>query len=252
MNRQQESGENMRLDKFLARSGVASRRSAAQIIRAGRVAIGGRVVDGPGYRMSGDEGTITVDGKAIDGISAPDLYIALNKPRGHLSTRRDPRGRPTVMDLLPSHLRSVFPVGRLDAETTGLIVLTTDGDLALRISHPRWEVKKVYEVEVKGCPKEPIVSDLKKGVPLADGWAHVAGMEWLKAGKASSTSFWRIILKEGRYRQIRRLFATVGHPVVSLCRIAVGPVTLEGLNLGCWRHLSDGEVDRLRRAVGLE
>jgi 23S rRNA pseudouridine2605 synthase len=231
----------VRLARFLAHAGVASRRAAEGLIRDGRVVVGGSVVTDPA-RDVGEGSEVVVDGRPI--APEPRQVFALNKPAGVVSTARDTHGRPTVVELVPSPLR-LYPVGRLDADTTGLLLLTNDGDLAERLTHPRYGVEKVYRARVEP-PRvaDAALRELRAGVPLEDGPTATARVRRLGGGWVE------IALREGRKRQVRRMLEAVGHRVVALERVAFGPLRLGGLGPGESRQLSDSEVTALRDAAG--
>ncbi len=232
----------MRLGKYLAHAGVASRRAAEEIVRAGRVAVGGAVVTDPARDVDGSV-PVTVDGALV----APDadrVVYAVHKPVGVVSTARDTHGRPTVVDLVDAPGRRLYPVGRLDADTTGLILLTDDGELANALTHPRHEVPKVYLAHVEGGPVGArALRALREGVELDDGRTAPAGARQLRPGVLELT------LREGRKRQVKRMCAAVGHPVTTLERVAFGPLRLGHLPAGACRRLSAAEVQRLRDAA---
>jgi 23S rRNA pseudouridine2605 synthase len=234
----------MRLAKHLAHAGVASRRAAEEIIRDGRVKIGDEIVTDPARDVDGSV-AVTVDGKSI---SAPDERVVwmVHKPRGVVSTAKDTHNRPTVVAMVDAPGTRLYPVGRLDADTTGLILLTDDGDLANHLTHPRYEVPKIYVAEVgRGgiAVPEQALRRLRDGVELDDGMTAPAGIRQLRPGVLEIT------LREGRKRQIRRMCAEVGQPVARLQRIAFGPLRLDGLGVGGVRRLSPAEVQRLRDAA---
>ncbi len=230
-----------RLAKHLAHAGVASRRAAEQIIAAGRVSIDGRTVTDPARGVTGDE-AIAVDGRPLGGPPRRGVY-ALHKPAGVVSTAHDPQGRRTVVDLVPEARTRLYPVGRLDADTTGLILLTNDGDLANHLMHPRYEVPKTYRAKVANGPVgERALRTLREGVELDDGRTAPARVRPLGPGELELT------IREGRKRQVRRMCEAVGHPVVGLRRIAFGPLHLGDLRPGAHRRLSPAEVERLRKA----
>ena len=230
----------MRLGKFLAHAGVASRRAAEGLIADGRVTVGGEVVTNPATDVDERSG-VAVDGRTV----APEQreVHALNKPAGVVSTARDTHGRPTVVELVRSRGR-LYPVGRLDADSTGLILLTNDGELADLLTHPRYGVQKVYRVKVQ--PRRVArraIDALRSGVELEDGLTAPARVRQVAPGVLELT------LREGRKRQVRRMCEAVGHRVVELERVAFGPLGLRGLERGRSRRLKDAEVDRLRRAA---
>jgi 23S rRNA pseudouridine2605 synthase len=231
----------MRLAKHLAHAGVASRRAAEALIADGRVTVDGDTVRDPARDVTGDE-AIAVDGAPVGGASARRSVYAVHKPAGVVSTARDTHGRPTVVDLVPSATR-LYPVGRLDADTTGLILLTDDGELAHRLTHPRFEVPKTYVVRVGGGPvSAAALAALRHGVELEDGRTAPARVRRLGRDELE------LRIHEGRKRQVRRMCEAVGHPVRSLRRVAFGPLGLGDLREGGHRRLSEAEVERLRRA----
>jgi 23S rRNA pseudouridine2605 synthase len=231
----------MRLAKFLAHAGVASRRAAEQLVFGGRVAVGGEVVRDPARDVS-DDAEVTVDGAPV-GTSERRVVHALNKPAGVVSTAHDTHGRRTVVDLVPSSLR-LYPVGRLDADSTGLILLTNDGDLAHRLTHPSFEVPRVYRALVRRGPvREGALRSLREGVELDDGRTAPAGVRRIAANRLEIT------IHEGRKRQVRRMLEAVGHPAIELERVAFGPLRLGRLAPGEHRRLTRAEVETLRRAT---
>jgi 23S rRNA pseudouridine2605 synthase len=230
----------MRLAKFLAHAGVASRRAAEDIVRDGRVTVDGEVVTDPARDVD-ESRRVALDGGRVE--PEPHEVHALNKPAGVVSTARDTHGRPTVVQLVRSP-RRLYPVGRLDADTTGLILLTNDGELAERLTHPRYGVKKVYRAKVKPGRLSPRALDaLKQGVELDDGRTAPAQVRQLPGGVVELT------IREGRKRQVRRMVEAVGHRVVELERVAFGPLGLRGLEPGKSRRLTKAEVERLRRTT---
>jgi len=229
----------MRLAKYLAHAGVASRRSAEAMIAAGRVSVEGRVVDDPA-RDVGQGSGVAVDGRTVEGPEPRVLY-ALNKPVGVVSSARDTHGRPTVVALVGATGLRLYPVGRLDTDSSGLILLTNDGELANRLTHPRFEVGKTYRARLLGGPVRPAaLTALRRGVQLEDGPTAPVWVRRLRADEIELT------IHEGRNRQVRRMCAAVGHPVAELQRVGFGPVRLGGLGPGEHRLLRDVEVERLR------
>jgi 23S rRNA pseudouridine2605 synthase len=225
----------MRLNAFIARAGVASRRKADDLIKAGRVTVNGE----PGQLNTfvGVDDDVRFDGKPL--AKQRVAYVLLNKPAGVVTTARDPQGRLTVVDVV-SHPARVVPVGRLDADTTGALLLTNDGDLAHRLAHPRYEVDKVYEVECWKQPTDDDLARLRAGVELDDGPARAAEARRISGARIE------LVLHEGRNRQVRRMVEAVGHRVKRLHRSRYGPLALEGLEPGAWRELEASEVERLR------
>jgi 23S rRNA pseudouridine2605 synthase len=230
----------MRLNAYLARAGVTSRRGADELIRAGRVRVNGRPGELGTFVGAADE--IEVDGRPV--AKQVLAHRVLNKPRGVVTTARDPRGRPTVVGLVPSEPR-VVPVGRLDADTTGVLLLTNDGLLAHRLAHPRYEVDKIYDVEVEGDPTPDALRRLEEGVDLDDGRTAPARARRLGPGMLELT------IHEGRKHQVKRMCAAVGHPVRSLHRSGYAGLDVRGLAGSEWRDLTREEVAGLRRLVGL-
>ncbi len=230
----------MRLNAFLSRAGVASRRGADELIRAGRVVVNGE----PGRfdHEVGRRDRVEVDGARVE--LQPLTYVLLDKPAGTITTARDPQGRATVVDHIGHDVR-LAPVGRLDVHTTGLLLLTNDGDLAHRLAHPRYGVEKVYVADVDGDPTAATVQRLAQGVELDDGVTAPARVRRLGFGRIE------LVLHEGRNRQVRRMCEAVGHPVRRLRRTGYAGLTAEGLEPGAWRDLTRGEIDALRRQVGL-
>jgi 23S rRNA pseudouridine2605 synthase len=239
----------MRVQKFLARAGVASRRGSEDLMTAGRVKVNGAVVRELGSKVDPSADVVTVDDRPVRLADAP-VYLVLHKPRGVVTTMSDPQGRTTVADLVPARQHpGLFPVGRLDYETTGLLLFTTDGELAHRLLHPRWKVEKTYRVLVDGRVEEPELDRLREGVSLDDGLTAPARVTAIRRGP---TSYCEIAIREGRKRQVRRMFSAIGHPVIELHRTSFGPVELGDLSKAGWRYLTPGEVEALKAAVGLQ
>jgi 23S rRNA pseudouridine2605 synthase len=235
-----------RLQKVLAAAGLGSRRQCEDLIAAGRVEVDRVVVMQLGVRVDPAKQEIRVDGQMLP---KPKLhYYAVHKPIGVLSTNRDPSGRARVIDLLPhSHLR-LFPVGRLDLNSEGLILLTNDGELANRLTHPRYGVSKTYRVQVAGWPDHQTLLKLRRGVHLAEGIARVESIRVQSHHKESTLL--EMVLREGQNREIRRILARLGHKVLRLIRTAVGPIRLGNLPPGAWRPLARDEVASLWNAAG--
>ena len=231
----------MRLAKFLASAGIASRRAAEEIVRAGRVTVGSTLVTDPACDVGPDD-VVRVDGAPVHSETVRVVY-AVNKPAGVVSTARDPQGRPTVVSLVPSHLR-LYPVGRLDIDTTGLILLTNDGELAQRMTHPRFEVPKTYRVVLARSPvAETALAALRDGVELEDGRTAPAQVRRVAADTLELT------IREGRKRQIKRMCEQVGHRVRRLQRIRFGPLELGDLRPGAYRRLNAVELEQLTTAL---
>ncbi len=227
----------MRLNAWLARAGVASRRGADELIKAGRVTVNGE----PGQLNTfvGAHDDVRLDGEPL--AKQKFAYVLLNKPLGVVTTASDPQGRETVVDLV-DHPSRVVPVGRLDVNTTGALLLTNDGALAHKLAHPKYEVEKIYVAVVEGVPTDATLERLRHGVELDDGMTAPARVRRLGRQRVE------LSIHEGRNRQVRRVLDAVGHPVRSLHRTVYAGLTLEGLKLGAWRELQPLEVDRLRRS----
>jgi 23S rRNA pseudouridine2605 synthase len=244
--RRAEPVQGERLQRTLARAGLGSRRSVEDLIRAGRVGVNGRVAQ-LGNRVEPESDVITLDGAPV--ATHPGLrYFALNKPRGTTTTLRDPHAIRSLAPLLPSGSR-LFPVGRLDRDSEGLLILTNDGDLSNRLAHPRYGVEKEYLVEVEGVLSKEGIRALQQGVPLEDGVARALAVRGVH--RAVGKSSLRIVLAEGRKREVRRMMASLGHPVRRLVRVRVGPVRLGRLAPGKSRPLMAEEVTELYRMTDL-
>ncbi|MCA9145486.1 MAG: rRNA pseudouridine synthase [Planctomycetaceae bacterium] len=241
---EQESSGLERLQKVLAAAGIGSRRDCEELIVEGRVEVDGKIVQELGTRVDPLTQRIRVDGTTLP--TPKRVYYMLNKPTGVLCTNNDPSGRARAVDLIRSNER-LFTVGRLDQASEGLIILTNDGELANKLTHPRYGVEKVYRVRVAGTPEPGVLGKLKQGIHFADGFAKVSDVR-VKSRQKHSTDL-EIVLNEGRNREIRRLLARIGHKVVSLTRIALGPLRLAELPSGAHRTLTRDEVKALRNAV---
>ncbi|MCR4402248.1 MAG: rRNA pseudouridine synthase [Firmicutes bacterium] len=228
-----------RLQRVLARAGVASRRHSADIIRQGRVQVDGVVIREPGARVDPSRAKVSVDGRPIT-IDDSRVYYLLNKPAGYISTARDPQGRPTVLDLVPRDRHRLFPVGRLDFDTEGLILLTNDGDAAYALTHPAFEVPKTYIAQVRGVPGERALEALRGGVRLGDVVTSPARVRLLRSDSTSAVI--EVEIHEGRKREVRNMLAAVGHPVLHLRRTRLGRLVLGDLKVGSWRRLTPDEV----------
>lgn len=234
-----------RLQKILAKAGIASRRHSEELIRAGRVKVNGQVVDQLGAQADPEADQIEVDGRPVV-VATTRAYYLLHKPRGYLSTCYDPQGRKTVLELVP-YAPGLHPVGRLDRDTSGLLILTNDGAFTEALTHPRHGIAKTYVAEVKGRPGAPAIERLRTGVKLEGGVTLPARVEVLERRK--ETTILAITIREGRNRQVRRMMEAVGHPVVRLERVAIGDLTAGDLTPGQFRPLGDDEVAALRRGA---
>lgn len=237
--------EGIRLQKYLSQAGVASRREAERLMREGRVTVGGETVTELGTRVVPGVDRVMVDGREVG--TAATRWIAFHKPPGILTTRDDPHGGRTIYDVLPADLAALRYVGRLDRDAEGLLLLTNEGELAHALQHPSRGVEREYWLEVAGTVEPDAATRLRLGVVLDDGPAKARRVEVLDAGDV--TSRLTLVLTEGRKREVRRMLSAVGHPVLRLRRIRVGPIQLGSLERGAWRDLTAREVEGLRREV---
>jgi len=238
-----------RLNRYLARAGVGSRRKADELIAAGRVRLNGEIVQQMATFVRPGVDRVAVDGRELESPVEEPIWIALNKVAGTVTTRSDERGRPTVYDGLPSVYAQLISVGRLDRDTTGLLLLTNDGEAASRLMHPRYQIERIYEAVVAGVPTRGAIHKMSDGVDLGD--PTPARAEASIIGHHPKGAVLRLILREGRKREIKRLCEALGHPVVRLKRVAYAGITLKRLEPGQWRKLRTDEIAALRRLVGL-
>ena len=231
-----------RLQKILSQAGIASRRASEKLMLEGRVSVNGTTVMELGTKADPARDDIRVDGSRI---KTPErhIYVLLNKPRGYVTTRSDPEKRPTVLDLLKAVREYIYPVGRLDYDSEGLLILTNDGDLAARLTHPRHGLQRVYEVKVLGDPDAHDLSRMSKGISIDGRRTEAADVISLGPSRLQVT------VREGRNRQVRKMCEAIGHPVTALRRVAIGPLRDSRLKVGHWRELSPQEVERLRKAT---
>ena len=244
----------VRIQKLLSQAGVCSRRAAEELMLQGRVSVNGRPCTELGTRVDPEKDRVFLDGRLVElkGLGKNHVYLVLNKPAGVLTTLKDPYGRPTIKRLLARFTkRRVYPVGRLDRDSQGLLLCTDDGELANRLIHPRYKVEKVYEVTVRGHPKRQDIRRLEQGGLEIEGRAMQPCTIRLLARRRGG-SVWQVRLKEGRKRQIRRMFKAIGHEVTRLVRTAIGPIELGDLPPGKARMLKGAEVQALRRAAGMD
>ncbi len=236
----------MRLQKFLARAGVASRRSSEKLITAGRVRVNGAVVTELGTKVDPACDEVLLDGAPV-GLPESSHTLMLNKPAGYLTTMSDPQGRPCVADLVPvAEYPGLYPIGRLDFDTTGLLLFSTDGELGHALLHPSHHVSKTYRAKVEGLPKKADLERLAGGVRLEDGMTAPAEVALIDAGKEASVI--ELTIHEGRKRQVKRMCEAVGHPVLELHRLSFGPLALGSLGVGCYRELAPEELAALSAA----
>jgi len=235
----------MRLHKFLAVCGIASRRSAEKLVAAGRVSVNGNVVSNVRRGIDSEKDDIRVDGKRVEPQSK--VYIMLNKPEGYLTTMYDPHGRRVISELVENVPQRVFPVGRLDKDTEGLLLMTNDGEMTYRITHPKFQIKKTYHAVVSGVVTDGAVDKLRAGVQLSDGVTSPAEVRVLSY--QGSNSSLEICISEGKKRQVRRMCSKVGHEVLELRRVAIAGVALRDVAPGKWRYLTPEEISKLRELV---
>lgn len=241
--------ESERLHVRIAHSGLCSRRAAEKLIEAGRVLVNGSVVTELGVKVSPDD-EVSVDGKVIS--VAKKYTLILNKPAGVLTTLHDPQGRPTITQFFPNYRVQLKPVGRLDKDTDGLLFVTNDGDIALRMTHPRYGLDKEYQAVVEGIPTEKELDKLRAGVFIEGGKTAPAKVETVFVDERKNSTSLRITIHEGRKRQVRYMCDAIGHPVIHLTRIRIGPYFVRGLRPGECKLLSQVEVAKLRKILGLE
>ncbi len=244
MDRPTENRE--RLQKVLARAGVASRRESEKLILAGRVAVNGRIVRELGTKVDPERDEIRVDTVPLRTPRAPLAFLVV-KPKGVLSTTRDERGRRTILDLLPPVDRRLYPAGRLDEDSEGLIIVTDDGDLTNLVTHPRYGIPKTYVLRIRGRLTGAETARVESGVWLSDGKTRPSRIKIRKRGRQVSQV--EVTITEGRNRELRRIFAKIGHPVLSLRRIRIGGLTLKGMKPGQWRKLARRDIEALKRSA---
>lgn len=235
-----------RLQKILSQGGVSSRRAGEQLMLEGRVTVNGVTIRELGTKADAAHDDIRVDGRRVKVVER-HRYVLLNKPRGYVSTRSDPEKRPTVIDLLHGVREYVYPVGRLDYDSEGLLLLTNDGDLAARLTHPSHGIPRVYEAQVLGLPDAHDLDRLAHGMTIDGRRTSPAEIEVV--GKKNGQATLRVVIREGRNRQVRKMCDAIGHPVKTLKRVAIGPIKDARLPLGHWRELRDDEIRKLRAAA---
>lgn len=237
----------IRLNKFLANAGVASRRKADEMIVEGKVRVNGKIVADLGTKIDPSRDKIFVNEKQVALLDEP-IYIIFNKPKDCITTSSDERGRITMMDYVKIKKR-IYPIGRLDRNTTGVLLLTNDGEFANQLMHPKFEVKKAYKVTLDKALTHEGAQKLSDGIRLSDGMTEPAELHFISGGKNKVVG---IVIHEGRNRQVHRMFEAIGHGIVKLDRVAYGDITYEGLPRGRWRYLTKGEVRRLKVIAGVE
>ncbi|GGF87575.1 pseudouridine synthase [Paenibacillus abyssi] len=237
-----------RLQKILAQAGVASRRKCEELIQSGQVQVNGETVTTLGVKADPLQDVITVNGRPIR--SEKKLYLMMNKPKGVITSAKDPEGRKIVSDFLPDIKERVYPVGRLDYDTEGLLLLTNDGEFANKLTHPKHHVPKTYLATVKGVPHGTALEKLAKGIKLEDGMTAPAEVEYYDVDPDSKQSTITITIHEGRNRQVRRMFDAISHPVIRLKRVRFGELGLQNLQRGKYRHLTPQEVKELLDLAG--
>jgi 23S rRNA pseudouridine2605 synthase len=237
-----------RLQKLIAAAGIASRRHAEELISAGQVTVNGQVITELGVKADPERDHIKVKGRLINPLLSQQkpVYVLLNKPRGYLTSMSDPERRPLVTDLIPSSLGRLHPVGRLDFNTEGLLLLTNDGDFTNLITSARNQIPKVYKAKVQGVPSERAIDRLRRGVRIDEG-ERTAPAELRRIRESESNAWFEVILHQGRNQQVRRMFDAIGHSVVKLARTRIGPLDDKGLKSGGWRKLTEVEVKRFKR-----
>lgn len=238
----------MRLNKYLSKCGVASRRKADRLIQQGRVSINGEKIAELGVIIDENRDEVSIDGKMVT-LPPEPVYVMLNKPRGFVTSLKDEYGRKTVTELVKNVGQRVYPVGRLDLDTEGVLLLTDDGELAYRLTHPKFQIRKVYVATVKGAFPPELVARFEEGIELEDGFVATAKGKLLSSQDKFSTL--QLELTEGRKREVRRLCRMLGFPVQQLKRTKFGGLSCEGMKVGSWRYLNRKEIDRLKKKTGL-
>ncbi|MBQ8997878.1 MAG: rRNA pseudouridine synthase [Clostridium sp.] len=235
----------MRINKYIASCGVASRRKAEEIILAKRVKVNGKTVEELSFNIDEDNDIVEIDGQRI-GLNEESVYIVLNKPEGYITTVKDQFDRPSVLDLVGDIKERVYPIGRLDYETSGLLILTNDGDLTYKLTHPKHEVDKTYMAIVKGIPTKEELKNFEEGLYIEDYKTAPAKIKIVKKDEEKNYAICQIKIHEGRNRQVRKMCRAINHPVMRLRRVAMGKITLKDTEVGKYRHLSKEEVEYLK------
>ena len=235
----------MRINKYIASCGIASRRKAEEIILAKRVKVNGKTVEELSFNIDEDNDIVEIDGQRI-GLNEESVYIVLNKPEGYITTVKDQFDRPSVLDLVSDIKERVYPIGRLDYETSGLLILTNDGDLTYKLTHPKHEVDKTYMAIVKGIPTKEELKNFEEGLYIEDYKTAPAKIKIVKKDEEKNYAICQIKIHEGRNRQVRKMCRAINHPVMRLRRVAMGKITLKDTEVGKYRHLSKEEVEYLK------
>ena len=235
----------MRINKYIASCGVASRRKAEEIILAKRVKVNGKIVEELSFNIDENNDVVEIDGQRI-GLNEESVYIVLNKPEGYITTVKDQFDRPSVLDLVSDIKERVYPIGRLDYETSGLLILTNDGDLTYKLTHPKHEVDKTYMAIVKGIPTKEELKNFEEGLYIEDYKTAPAKIKVVKKDEEKNYAICQIKIHEGRNRQVRKMCRAINHPVMRLRRVAMGKITLKDTEVGKYRHLSKEEVEYLK------
>ena len=235
----------MRINKYIASCGIASRRKAEEIILAKRVKVNGKTVEELSFNIDEDNDIVEIDGQRI-GLNEESVYIVLNKPEGYITTVKDQFDRPSVLDLVSDIKERVYPIGRLDYETSGLLILTNDGDLTYKLTHPKHEVDKTYMAIVKGIPTKEELKNFEEGLYIEDYKTAPAKIKVVKKDEEKNYAICQIKIHEGRNRQVRKMCRAINHPVMRLRRVAMGKITLKDTEVGKYRHLTKEEVEYLK------
>lgn len=235
----------MRINKYIASCGIASRRKAEEIILQERVKVNGNIVKDLSFKIDEENDLVEIDNEKIN-MKKENIYIVLNKPEGYITTVKDQFDRPSVIDLLTDIKERIYPIGRLDYETSGLLILTNDGDLTYKLTHPKHEVSKVYIARVKGIPTYEEITNFENGLYIEDYKTSPAKIKILEKNEEKNYSICQIQIHEGRNRQVRKMCKAINHPVQRLKRVAMGKITLKGTEVGKYRHLTNEEIKYLK------
>ena len=236
----------MRINKYIATSGVASRRKAEEFVKEGRIKVNGKVIDDLAFQVDEENDVVEFDGNRISIDDEKKVYILLNKPEGYITTAKDQFDRKSVMDLIPDIKERVYPVGRLDYETSGLLLMTNDGDLTYKLTHPSHEFEKIYLASVRGIPTKEEQLRFINGLEIEDYVTSEAKMKVIKINKEKNYAVCVATIHEGHNRQVRKMFEAIGHPVMNLKRIGLGKIQLKGIEPGKYRHLTKSELEYLK------